>query len=365
MHWLDLLGQTLYAIAGMGWKIAWALALGFAISAAIQTFVSRERLTRVMGDAGPGSLARASALGAISSSCSYAAAAMCRSLFFGGAHIVAALAFMIAATNLVIELGLVLWSLMGWQFVLAEFIGGLILIAIMAGLMRIIGPTNLFDRIRDKQAGDGPENQHPPALTDADGWRMAGQRFFMEWRMVGKDVVIGVVVAGILMVWVPHDFWQTLFLSHGDHTSVWQLLENVLIGPLAAMLSFVCSVGNIPLAAVLYNGGISFGGVLAFIYGDLLVIPMILIYKNYYGWKAALWLSVLLYVAMAATGLIVEVLFQAVGLVPHGQVQAMQQMDFFAFDYSFWLNLVFAAVAAMFWWLARQAPEDDGSHHCH
>lgn len=204
MHLISMLGDTMYTIAGMGWKMLWALVLGFAVSGAVQAFVPKRHMARVMGDDGAGSLARAGFFGAISSSCSYAAAAMSRSVFLRGAHITAAIAFMIAATNLVIELGFVLWSLMGWQFVVAEFIGGVLLIAIMALLMKTIGPVHGFDRVREAETGgDSDDDASVPSVFSLDGWRMAASRFAMDWSMIWKDIVIGVVVAGVIVVWVP------------------------------------------------------------------------------------------------------------------------------------------------------------------
>ena len=361
----QLLIDTLHAIAGMGWKIFWALVLGFAISGAVQAFVPRRRMAQVMGNAGPASIGRASFFGAISSSCSYAAAAMSRSVFMRGAHIVPALAFMVAATNLVIELGIVLWSLMGWQFVLAEFVGGIMLITILALLMRSFGPVTDFNALREREQSDDEQAGTVPAFTSLAGWRIAASRFVMDWSMIWKDIAIGVTVAGVLMVWVPDAAWKALFLA-GDGSGApgaLQIIENALVGPLVAMVSFVCSVGNIPLAAVLFNSGISFGGALAFIYGDLIVIPMILVYRRYYGWKLALWVAGLLYIAMVLTGIAMELLFQGLSLVPERTMSDIGQMQFFALDYTFWLNLLFAGVAAVLVWLARGA-EDSGGDCC-
>ncbi|MES1952719.1 hypothetical protein S4A8_17756 [Salinisphaera sp. S4-8] len=364
MNWLSMLGETLYTIAGMGWKMLWALVLGFAISGAVQAFVPKRRMARVMGDDGPASLARAGFFGAISSSCSYAAAAMSRSVFLRGAHITAAVAFMIAATNLVIELGFVLWSLMGWQFVVAEFAGGVLLIAIVAVLMKAFGPIAAFERVREAEsenAADGDDNV--PSLFSLDGWRMAASRFAMDWSMIWKDIVIGIVVAGTVVVWVPQSFWQTVFLSSGDTVSWLQMIENALVGPLVAVFSFVCSVGNVPMAAALFNGGISFGGALAFIYGDLIVIPMLLVYRQYYGTKLALQLGLILYIAMALTGFVIDVVFTASGLTPEATATAVGAMEFFKLDYTFWLNLVFIVVGLGLWRLSKQAAAP--AHCCH
>jgi len=362
MDFISMIGDTLYAIAGMGWKILWALVLGFAISGAVQAFVPKRRMAQVMGDDKPGSLARAGFFGAISSSCSYAAAAMSRSVFLRGAHITAAIAFMIAATNLVIELGIVLWSLLGWQFVVAEFAGGVLLIAIVAMLMKFFDPTPEFEQVRETETADnGDDDADIPSLYSLDGWRAAASHFAMDWSMIWKDIVIGLIVAGTIMVWVPQSFWQVLFMSSGDSVSLLQMIENALVGPLVAVFTFVCSVGNVPLAAALFNGGISFGGAIAFIYGDLIIIPMLLVYRHYYGTKLAAKLGLILYAAMALTGFVIDVVFMGLGWVPESVTSSVGQMHFFAFDYTFWLNLVFIVVGFVLWRLSKQAPQ---AAHC-
>ncbi|MBS64232.1 permease [Salinisphaera sp.] len=365
MDWLSMIGDTLYTIAGMGWKMLWALVLGFAISGAVQAFVPKHRMARVMGDDGPASLARAGFFGAISSSCSYAAAAMSRSVFLRGAHITAAVAFMIAATNLVIELGFVLWSLMGWQFVVAEFAGGIVLIAIMAVLMKSFGPTRAFEQVREAESdqAEAGDDDTVPSVLSLDGWRTAASRFAMDWSMIWKDIVIGIVVAGTVVVWVPQSFWQAVFLSSGDHVSWLQMIENALVGPLVAVFSFVCSVGNVPMAAALFNGGISFGGALAFIYGDLIVIPMLLVYRQYYGTRLALQLGAILYIAMVLTGFLIDVVFTLGGWAPQATATAVGSMTFFKLDYTFWLNLVFIVVGLGLWRLSKQAKAP--AHCCH
>ncbi|ROO31752.1 permease [Salinisphaera orenii] len=366
MDLVSMAGDTLYTIAGMGWKMLWALVLGFAISGAVQAFVPKRRMAQVMGDDRPASLARAGFFGAISSSCSYAAAAMSRSVFLRGAHVTAALAFMIAATNLVVELGFVLWSLMGWQFVVAEFVGGVVLIAIMALLMKAFGPIAAFERVRESESDDQADDAGDvPSPLSLDGWRTAAARFAMDWSMIWKDIVIGIVVAGTIVVWVPQSFWQAVFLSSGDGVSWLQMIENALVGPLVAVVSFVCSVGNVPMAAALFNGGISFGGALAFIYGDLIVIPMLLVYRRYYGTKLAAQLGVLLYVAMVLTGFLIDVVFTLAGWAPDAAATGVGSMEFFKLDYTFWLNLVFGVVGLGLWYLSRQAPAAHCAHHGH
>ncbi|GAB3671361.1 permease [Salinisphaera aquimarina] len=368
MDIFSMLGDTLYTIAGMAWKILWALVLGFGISGAVQAFVPKRRMARVMGDDGAGSLARAGFFGAISSSCSYAAAAMSRSVFMRGASIAASVAFMIAATNLVIELGVVLWSLMGWQFVVAEFAGGILLIAIATTLVKAFNLAPAFERVRAAETGNDEEDDAAvPSVFSLDGWRAAASHFAMDWSMIWKDIVIGVVVAGVIMVWVPQGFWQAIFLSGGDSVSLLQMIENALVGPIVAVFSFVCSVGNVPMAAALFNGGISFGGALAFIYGDLIVIPMLLVYRRYYGTRLAAMLGLVLYIAMAITGFVIDLLFTAGGWVPKASATSVGSMDFFALDYTLWLNLIFIVVGFGLWRLSKQAPEQAHccAHHGH
>jgi uncharacterized membrane protein YraQ (UPF0718 family) len=288
---------------------------------------------------------------------------MARTLFEKGANIIPAFAFMFASTNLVLELSVVLWVLMGWRFVLAEFLGGLILILVMAVLMKTIGPLEAF---REKQR-ELAKNEEP--LTHSEhNWVEVAAAFVSEIKMIWKDVAIGVSVSGFLMVYVPTSFWKTLFFQSGSGLE--KQIENAMMGPLVSMLSFVCSVGNIPLASVLYRSGISFGGTISFIYADLIVIPLILIYRKYYGWKLALSMTGIFYLSMVIAGLIAEWGFQALGLLPtpvpiSESMGQMSSFDFFRLDYTFWLNLAFSVLAAVLFWLSRQAPENREEHCCH
>jgi uncharacterized membrane protein YraQ (UPF0718 family) len=359
MHFVELIGKSLFAAAGMFWLIFWALILGFMISGAVQAFVSKKRMAELLGRSDLKSIALASFFGATSSSCSYAATSMARTLFQKGAHIVPALAFMIASTNLVLELSIVLWTLMGWQFVLAEFVGGGVLILLVAVLMKAFGPLRAFEAKRaELDAEDEMEDDSElPSPMTREGWAIAARSFVSEWKMIWKDVVLGVLISGFLMVFVSDSFWQSLF--RGGR------IGNALVGPIVSMLSFVCSVGNIPMANVLYHGGIGFGGAIAFIYADLIIIPLILIYRKYYGWKLGLWITGVLYLSMAATGVIIDLLFTALGLIPGGQPMAMGASEgagFFQLNYTFWLNLIFFALAIGFVVLARSAKEPE--HHC-
>src|SRR5215471_6525944 len=307
---------------GMFWEILWALILGFALSGVVQAVVSKQEMRRLLGDDSPRTIAVATGLGAASSSCSYAAVALARSLFRRGADFTAAIAFEIASTNLVFELAIVIALLPGWEFVLGEFVGGPIMIVLVAVAFRIFLQRRLADEAREQAnkglvgsmeghaemdmsaGGDGTWWQR---LRTPRGFTATADYFVMDWAAIWRDIALGLLIAGALAAWVPHSFWQGLFLeNHPTLAKAW----GPVIAPAVAIISFVCSVGNVPLAAVLWNGGISFGGVLAFIFADLLILPILHIYRKYYGWRMAAFLFVTFYVAMVAAGLIVEFVFQ-------------------------------------------------------
>jgi uncharacterized membrane protein YraQ (UPF0718 family)/YHS domain-containing protein len=307
----------------MAWEVWWALVFGFAISAIVQAWVPRERIQAALGGSGFRPVALASGLGAASSSCSYAAIAIAKSLFQKGASTASALAFQFSSTNLVIELGIVMWILIGWQFTLAEFIGGLVLIAIMTVLLRLFVSRRLEEQAREhaRQADTG--HQHHSAgekmtirerLSSASAWSDVAHNFRNDWSMVWKEILIGFVLAGFIGQ-LPDSFFNGLFITHAPGGL--KLIENALVGPLIAILSFVCSVGNVPLAAVLWSGGIGFAGVIAFIFADLIVLPIMQIYRKYYGNAYALRIVALMFVTMVLAALIVDGLFSSAGLIPH------------------------------------------------
>jgi uncharacterized membrane protein YraQ (UPF0718 family) len=345
---------------GMAWEILWALILGFALSAAVQAVVSKAEMTRLLPDESPRSLGIACGLGAASSSCSYAAVALARSIFRKGADFTAAMVFEFASTNLVIELGIIMAILLGWQFTLGEFVGGPLMIVLLALLFRAFLSQRLLDTAR-RQADRGlrgsmeghaemdmavTEGPFFKRLTSPEGFTAISHYFVMDWAAIWRDIAGGLLIAGALGAWVPHSFWQAFFLE-GNPTlaAIW----GPLVGPLVAVLSFVCSIGNVPLAAILWNGGISFGGVMAFIFADLIVLPILNIYRKYYGGRMSLFLLVTFYVAMAAAGLIVELVFRLFGLVPDERnakvVEASIQLN-----YTTVLNIVFLALAAVLVW---------------
>ena len=359
MNILAAVGDALGLAFSMTWQIAWALILGFTLSALVQAVVRRESVTRLLGDGGPKSLTAAAGLGVASSSCSYAAVALARSLFVKGANFTTAIAFQLASTNLVIELGIILVLLMGWEFAAAEYVGGVVMILALALVLRACLRPTLLEAAR-KQAERGVagsmEGHAAMDMSIAEGgtiWRRVRSRqgftsishiFVMEWAAVFRDVALGLLIAGAIGAWVPESFWQSFFLV--DHP-FWAKVWGPLVGPVVAVLSFVCSIGNAPLAAVLWNGGISFGGVVSFLFADLLIVPILLIYRRYYTTRMMVFLGLTLYAVSVVGGYVVEILFGALGLVPDER-NAHVEMANPMWNYTTWLNLLFLALAAVF-----------------
>ena len=357
MNLIAPLGHALWMAFAMLWEILWPLILGFGLSAVVQAVVSKSEMTRLLPDDSPRSLAIACGLGAASSSCSYAAVALARSIFRKGANFTAALAFQLASTNLVAELTIIIIVLMGWQFAAAEFVGGPLMVVLMALLLRRFLSRKLVAEahvqadkgLKGKMEGHAEmdmsvtEGSLWQRIISKDGFTATSHYFVMDWAAVWKDIAGGLLIAGAVAAWVPPDFWKEFFLvSHPVAAKFW----GPLVGPIVAALSFVCSVGNIPLAAVLWNGGISFGGVIAFIYADLIVLPIIDIYRKYYGWRAAGIIVGVFYVAMALTALLIEFLFKLLGLMP-SQRSAQIVETSISFNYTTVLNIIFLAVAAL------------------
>jgi uncharacterized protein len=346
---------------GMFWEILWALILGFFLSGAVQAVFRKGEMRRLMGDDSPRSLALASGLGAASSSCSYASVALARSLFRKGADFTAAMAFEVASTNLVLELGIIMVIVLGWQFTVGEFVGGPLMIVIVAILFRRFLTPRLREEAR-AQADRGRLGsmeghaemdmsvQTPGSIAQRlfspAGFTATAQYFVMDWVAVARDIFGGLLIAGALAAWVPDSFWRSVFLEHhGALATLW----GPLIGPLVAMLSFVCSIGNVPLAAILWNGGISFGGVLAFIFADLIILPILDIYRRYYGRRMALFILATFYAAMAAAGLIVDLIFRPLGLARTVRNAKVVQAGV-SLDYTTVLNIAFLALAAVLVW---------------
>ncbi len=358
---LTNLGDALSFAFGMFWEILWALILGFALSAAVQAVVAKGEMRRLLPDDSARSLVIATGLGAASSSCSYASVALARSIFRKGADFTAAMAFQFASTNLVVELGIIMALLLGWQFTLAEFVGGPLMIALLALLFRRFLTRQLVDEARE-QADKGlvgsmeghaemDMSVHRSGsvwqrLRSPEGFTATANYFVMDWAAIWRDIVGGLLIAGALAAWVPESFWQRLFF---EHHSTLAKFWGPIIGPLVAVLSFVCSIGNVPLAAVLWNGGISFGGVLAFIFADLIILPILDIYRRYYGLRMAAFLLVTFYAAMALSGLAVELLFQAIGLAPTERHAKIVEASV-TWNYTTILNISFLALAALLVW---------------
>jgi uncharacterized membrane protein YraQ (UPF0718 family) len=351
------LGHALWMAFAMLWEILWPLILGFGLSAVVQAVVSKSEMTNLLPDDSPKSLAIACGLGAAASSCSYAAVALARSIFRKGANFTAAMAFQLASTNLVAELTIIIIVLMGWQFAAAEFLGGPLMVVLVALLFRRFLSRKLITEaraqaergLRGKMEGHAEMDMSVTQgslwqrITSRDGFTATSHYFVMDLAAVWKDIAVGLLIAGALAAWVPADFWNSFFLvSHPIAAKIW----GPIVGPIVAVVSFVCSVGNVPLAAVLWNGGISFGGVVAFIYADLLVLPIIDIYRKYYGWKVTGLIVGVFYVAMVIAALLVELLFEALGLIPSHRAARIVEMSV-SFNYTTVLNIIFLALAAL------------------
>ncbi len=362
---LSTVAEGLRNAALMAYEVWWALVLGFLVSAVVQAWVPRQRIEASLSGGGPRPVALATALGAASSSCSYAAIAIAKSLFVKGASAAGALAFQFASTNLVWELGLVQWILLGWQFALAEFVGGLVMIALMALALRAFVSPRLEARAREHAQAVEAGHQHHSAGSDmpwrervrsADAWSDVAHNFRSDWQMLWKEVGLGFLIAGFVGL-LPMDTFNTLFVT--DAPSAVQTIQNVVVGPLIAVLSFVCSVGNVPLAAVLWSGGISFAGVMAFIFADLIVLPIVAIYRKYYGTAFALRISALMLLTMIAAALAVDGLFSIAGLVPMTRPSADDVFGEIGLDYKLVLNVIaLAAFGALIALTRRRGATD-------
>jgi uncharacterized membrane protein YraQ (UPF0718 family) len=342
---LDSLREAFF----MFWETLWALVLGFALSGIVQAFVSKRQMQRVMGDHRAPAVARASGFGMVSSSCSYAATAMAKSLFQKGADFTTSMIFMFASTNLVVELGIVLFVLMGWQFALAEFVGGPIMIVLLALVGGFVFTPKLVNAARARLAPQDDEHIHHAGIKNKAAWADAATYSISDITMLRRELVIGYVVAGFLTVLVPMDWWNAVFFEgHGIWTVVW----SAIIGPLIAVVSFVCSIGNVPMAAALWHGGIAFGGVISFLFADLITFPLLLIYKKYYGLKLTVRLFFTFWAVMSTAGLAVQGIFALFGAVPTERPEAIVP-EHVSWNYTTFLNIVFLGVFAVMYWLYR------------
>ena len=354
MDALELIGQGFLNAFQMAWEVWWALVLGFFLSGVVQAWIPRSRIEGALGGRGPRELVLATGLGAASSSCSYAAVAIAKSMFQKGASLAVAMAFQFASTNLGFEIGIVLWIFLGWQFTLAEFVGGIVLITLMWAGVRLLVTRRLEEEARAHALAADTGHQHHMAgsalswrerLTSTDAWSDVAHNFRGDWEMLWKEISLGFVIAGFIAL-LPMDFFNALFIT--DAPAGLRLTENVIAGALIAVLSFVCSVGNVPLAAVLWAGGISFSGVIAFIYADLIVIPLLLIYLKYYGRRVAVYMTSIMFVTILLAALAVDGLFSAIGIVPEARpsIESITERAI-GWNYTTFLNIAFSALAVV------------------
>ena len=352
---LTSIGQALFMALSMFWEILWPLILGFTLSAIVQAVVPHQTIAKALGGDSPKHLTLATLFGIASSSCSYAAVALARSIFVKGASFTSAMVFELASTNLVIELGILLAILMGWQFTAAEYVGGLLMVIFLALLFRLTLTPRLVQMAKEQAEKGlmGRMEGHAAMdmsvsgrsfwrkLLSSEGLTAISNYFVMDWASIWVDIVLGLLIAGALAAWVPDSFWRAFFLSNNPTLAKF---EGPLVGPLVAVVSFVCSVGNVPLAAVLWRGGISFGGVVSFIFADLIILPILDIYRKYYGWKVMSYIFVTFYVTMAAAGYVVEFLFEALGIIPQNR-NVVSLTSGIEWNYTTVLNLIFLVVA--------------------
>jgi len=369
---LGAIWQSLLVGAAMAWQVLWSLVLGFTISGMIQAYVSRRRMTETLGRDGLKEIALATGFGAASSSCSYAAVAAAKSMFKRGAALAPALAFMFASTNLVIELGLILWQLMGWQFTLAEWLGGIVLIAIVSLLVKLTYPRRTVEEGRAHvETGNVAAHEHGEELTTGrtlwqklrsrEGWVYVAHYVAMDWSMTWRDILIGFVLAGFAAVLIPSTFWNALFIRSGP--TPLRVIENAVVGPLIAVISFVCSIGNVPLAAVLFSGGITFGGAIAFLYADLIVLPILDIYRKYYGWRLAAYITGVLFSTIVLTGILIDLLFSGLDrlfpsahFIPQPNPHLVPTVEHITLSYTTVLNILALILVAALVYLNLKHP---------
>lgn len=354
-HFLKQWGEAAHTTTGFFWRALWAFILGYIISSMIQIFVTEKRMQQTMGKEASKGVLLGTFFGFISSSCSFAALASTKSLFKKGASLIASLAFLLASTNLVIELGIIISIFLGWQFVVGEYVGGILLILFCWLLVRLINPKKLIDRARknledeDDAGGMDTSKDWKKQLKKEESWARVARKYKMEWQMVWKDVTVGFTIAGIVAAFVPDAFFQTLFINSGEgHTdfTFFEILEHIIVGPVAAFLTFIGSMGNIPLAALLFGKGVSFAGVMAFIFSDLVVFPVLRINAKYYGWKMSLFILFLLFSALIGTSLALHYAFELFGILPDPSQATLQDTSYFKVDYTLFLNVAFLALSA-------------------
>lgn len=348
-RFLSLWIKSAQTSVGLFWMAFWAFAFGYLISSMIQVFVTRKRMQKAMGASGLKSITLGTFFGFISSSCSFAALSATRAIFSKGAGFIPSMAFLLASTNLVIELGIVIAVFLSWQFVVGEYVGGLLLILFMWVLVKLTLPKQWEDRARQLalKLKEDESNQKPQPwrklIVSKQGWLRVAKQYLMEWKMVWKDVTIGFTVAGIIAAFVPKAFFETLFIgSASDDPAFWQIILQTLVGPVAAFFTFIGSMGNIPLAAVLFSNGVSYAGIMAFIFSDLVVFPVLRIQAKYYGWKMAIYILLVFLIVLVLTALVLHFSLAFMGFLPQpGQVKQVADRTFFAVDYTLFFNVSF------------------------
>jgi len=362
-------GEAAYTSTGFFWMALWAFVLGYIISSMIQIFVTEEKMQKAMGENEGKSMLLGTFFGFISSSCSFSALAGTKSIFKKGASFVSSIAFLLASTNLVIELGIIISIFLGWQFVVGEYVGGILLILICWILIRIINPKKLIEKARKNLESEDDDEiddskDWKKQIQKEDSWARVAKKYKMEWQMVWKDVTVGFTIAGIVAAFVPDSFFQTLFINSGqgntDFTFL-EILEHIIVGPVAAFLTFIGSMGNIPLAALLFGKGVSFAGVMAFIFSDLVVFPVLRINARYYGWKMSLFILFLLFTALIGTSLALHYSFDLIGILPDSSQVKIQDSEYFKIDYTFYLNLAFLTISGYLVYLGL-FKKKDGAH---
>jgi len=362
-------GEAAYTSTGFFWMALWAFVLGYIISSMIQIFVTEEKMQKAMGENEGKSMLLGTFFGFISSSCSFSALAGTKSIFKKGASFVSSIAFLLASTNLVIELGIIISIFLGWQFVVGEYVGGILLILICWILIRIINPKRLIEKARKNLESEDDDEiddskDWKKQIQKEDSWARVAKKYKMEWQMVWKDVTVGFTIAGIVAAFVPDSFFQTLFINSGqgntDFTFL-EILEHIIVGPVAAFLTFIGSMGNIPLAALLFGKGVSFAGVMAFIFSDLVVFPVLRINARYYGWKMSLFILFLLFTALIVTSLALHYSFDLIGILPDSSQVKIQDSEYFKIDYTFYLNLAFLTISGYLVYLGL-FKKKDGAH---
>lgn len=355
---IQLFGESTKTALGFFWKAGWAFVLGYFVSGMIQAFVPKGKLTKYMGGDDFKSISLSTFFGAASSSCSFAALAAARALIKKGAHFIAGVAFMFASTNLVIELGILILIFLGWEFLAAEIIGGLILIGISSVLIKLTYPKSWLQAARKKVESEGSDLEEDfdwkKRIKSKEGWRLVGHKFVNDWKMAWEDILIGFTIAGFVAVMVPESFWSALFLADAQNLPDWLVaIENALIAPFVAATTFIGSMGNIPLATVLNENGVLFAGIMGFIYSDLMVPPLVHINAKYYGWRVALYIAGVMYISIVFTALILNGLFSLLGIVPES-ARVVSEITQFKIDYTFWMNIVFIVIAGVLIWLNKK-----------